>query len=138
MNRTGFPTKNSTYDADLVKLCDKAGVKKLSMHDLCHTMATRYCERPGANYKALSEMLGHKSTQITMDLYVHNTDVALEKEMEAYSNYHEAQLGERKVDDDIDVSPEIKARIRSEYKEELLAELEEEIRDKILKELNEN
>ena len=93
-------------------------------------MATRYCERLGANYKALSEMLGHKSTQITMDLYVHNTDVALEKEMEAYSNYHEAQLGERKVDDDIDVSPEIKARIRSEYKEELLAELEEEIREK--------
>lgn len=79
MNRTGFPTKNSTYDADLVKLCDKAGVKELSMHDLCHTMATRYCERLGANYKALSEMLGHKSTQITMDLYVHNTDVTLEK-----------------------------------------------------------
>ena len=111
MNRTGFPTKNSTYHADLVKLCDKARVKKLYMHDLCHTMATRYCERPGANYKALSEMLGHKSTQITMDLYVHNADVALEKEMEAYSNYHEAQLGERKVDDEIDVSPEIKARI---------------------------
>ena len=60
------------------------------------------------------------------------------KKMEAYSNYHEAQLGERKVDDEINVSPEIKARIRTEYKEELLAELEEEIREKNLKELNEN
>ena len=29
--------------------------------------------------------------------------------MEAYSNYHEAQLGERKVDDEINVSPDVKA-----------------------------
>lgn len=137
LNRTGFPTKNSTYNADLVKLCKKAGVKVLSMHDLRHTMCTRYMERPGASVKALSQMVGHKSTNITYDLYVHNTDATLEREMEAYSNYLAAQLGERTVSDEVDVSPEVKARIRAEYKEELLAELEEEIREKILKELKE-
>lgn len=48
-----------------------------------------------------SEMLGHKSTQITMDLYVHNTDATLEREMEAYSNYLAVQLGERVADDEM-------------------------------------
>ena len=135
LNRTGFPTKNSTYNADLVKLCDKAGVKRLSMHDLRHTMCTRYMERPNASVKALSQIVGHKSTNITYDLYVHNTDATLEREMEEYSNYLAAQLGERTVEDEVDVSPEVKARIRAEYKAELLEELEEEIREKVLKEL---
>ena len=28
LNRTGYPTKNSTYDAALVKRCEQAGVKR--------------------------------------------------------------------------------------------------------------
>ena len=29
INRTGYPTKNSTYDAALTKRCEKAGVKNV-------------------------------------------------------------------------------------------------------------
>ena len=86
INRTGFPTKNSTYDAALVKRCEKAGIKRVSMHDLRHTFATRFVEASN-NYKYLSVMLGHSSIKITMDLYVHQTDESQVKEADKFIEY---------------------------------------------------
>lgn len=86
LSRKGLPIKNSTYDAALVKRCSKAGVKVLSMHDLRHTFATRFVES-SSNYKFLSEMLGHSSIKITMDLYVHVTDETRISEIEKFAAY---------------------------------------------------
>lgn len=71
--RTGMPNKNSSYDTHLYKICDKAGVKRISMHALRHTYATRAIER-GMNPKVLQKLLGHANLQTTMDRYVHVTD----------------------------------------------------------------
>ena len=71
--RTGMPAKNSSYDTHLDKLCERAGIKHISMHGLRHTFATRAIER-GVNPKALQKILGHRSLQVTMDTYVHVTD----------------------------------------------------------------
>lgn len=68
--RTGMPTKNSSYDTHLYKLCDKAGIERISMHSLRHTYATRAIER-NVNPKMLQKLLGHSSLQMTMDRYVH-------------------------------------------------------------------
>lgn len=89
INRTGFPTKNSTYDAALVKRCEQAGIKRISMHDLRHTMATRFCEQPMPNYKFLSKMLGHSSIKITLDLYVHLDEETKIEAIESFSDYLE-------------------------------------------------
>lgn len=86
INRTGYPTKNSTYDAALVKRCDKAEVKRVSMHDLRHTMATRFCEC-STDYKRLSRILGHSSVKITIDIYVHETEQSIEEATAKFSNY---------------------------------------------------
>ncbi|MBQ9550099.1 MAG: site-specific integrase [Lachnospiraceae bacterium] len=86
INRTGYPTKNSTYDTALGKRCEKAGIKKVSMHDLRHTFATRFVEASN-NYKYLSVMLGHSSIKITMDLYVHQTEESQALETEKYMSY---------------------------------------------------
>lgn len=93
LNRTGYPTKNSTYDAALTKRCEAAGVKRLSMHDLRHTMATRYCEN-STNYKYLSQMLGHSSIKITLDTYVHNTEKSACTETEHFSGYMNDLFGD--------------------------------------------
>lgn len=86
INRTGYPTKNSTYDAALTKRCEKAGIKKLSMHDLRHTMATRFTEQ-STDYKRLSAMLGHSSIKITVDTYVHETQDSIDVATDKFSSY---------------------------------------------------
>ena len=68
--RTGMPSKNSSYDTHLYKLCEEAEIKHISMHVLRHTFATRAIER-GVQPKVLQKLLGHSSIQMTMDRYVH-------------------------------------------------------------------
>lgn len=46
---------------------------KITFHALRHTFATRWIEC-GMDIKSLSEVLGHTSVQITLDLYVHSSD----------------------------------------------------------------
>ena len=60
----------------LYKLCEKANIRKISMHALRHTYATRAIER-GVQPKVLQKLLGHASIKTTMDRYVHVTDHAL-------------------------------------------------------------
>lgn len=79
--RKGEPVKNSTYDAALFKICDKAGIRRFSMHVLRHTFATR-CIEAGMIPKTLQKILGHANIGITMNLYVHVTEEEKTKEME--------------------------------------------------------
>ena len=79
--KKGEPVKNSTYDTALFKICDKAGIKRFSMHVLRHTFATR-CIEAGMLPKTLQKILGHSNIGITMNLYVHITEDEKLKEMD--------------------------------------------------------
>lgn len=54
------------YDEFLLK----NGIPKLNFHCLRHTFATQLVEN-GANYKSVSEILGHASVHTTLNMYVH-------------------------------------------------------------------
>ena len=73
--------KNSTYDTALFKICDKAEIRKFSMHILRHTFATR-CIEAGMIPKTLQKILGHSNIGITMNLYVDATEEEKTKEMD--------------------------------------------------------
>ena len=52
------------------KVTDKAHLPRLRVHDLRHTAATLLLLK-GVPAKVVSEMLGHASVAITLDLYSH-------------------------------------------------------------------
>lgn len=83
--KDGTPMKNSAYDSELFYYCDKAGIKRFSMHTLRHTFATR-CIESGMRPKTLQIILGHANIGITMNLYVHVTDDEKAKEIQSIEN----------------------------------------------------
>lgn len=86
--RTGEPTKNSSYDTHLYKLCDEAGIERFCMHALRHTYATRAIEY-GVQPKVLQQLLGHSNIKMTMDRYVHVTEESM---LEAVQNFGQQQI----------------------------------------------
>lgn len=70
-----------TYEYRFHKMLDECGINQIKYHSLRHTFATRCIEATG-DYKSLSEMLGHSSVAITMDLYVHPSDDIKRKQIE--------------------------------------------------------
>lgn len=59
-----------TYRNFYSQFMDSLDIRKLNFHYLRHTFATR-CIECGADYKTVSEILGHANVNITMNLYVH-------------------------------------------------------------------
>ena len=60
----------SVYRYQFVPLVHRAGVPHIRFHDLQHTSATLML-LAGVPVKVVSEMLGHSSISITLDLYAH-------------------------------------------------------------------
>lgn len=58
------------YQYFFKRVLQEAGVRHVKFHTLRHTFATR-CVELGMDVKTLSEILGHSSTNITMNYYVH-------------------------------------------------------------------
>ncbi len=67
---TGKPMEPQNLRYHLQRACAACGLTGVHFHTLRHTFATR-CVEAGCEIKVLSEMLGHASTRITLDRYVH-------------------------------------------------------------------
>ncbi len=76
----GRPITNQRFNRCLKKVCDKASIRRISMHILRHTFATR-CIEAGMKIKTLETLMGHSSIGITMDRYAHTTEDEREKEI---------------------------------------------------------
>ncbi len=80
--RTGMPTKNSSYDTHLWKLCDEAGIRHISMHTFRHTLATMLIEN-GVKPKTVQKILGHEHLATTNDTYVGSSEESVFEAMKA-------------------------------------------------------
>ncbi|NDO18454.1 site-specific integrase [Lachnospiraceae bacterium MD329] len=63
-------TKRNIYRAFNDRLKKAKITTHLTIHSMRHSFATRLLEK-GADIKTVSELLGHKSIQITLDIYSH-------------------------------------------------------------------
>jgi integrase len=63
-------TSHQQAGRQLAALCKKAGVPALSPHSLRHTFASVALSR-GVKLPAVSKMLGHANTRVTLDVYTH-------------------------------------------------------------------
>lgn len=79
-NKKGAIPNPRTVQKRFEKLTQKIGIKGAHMHTLRHTFAMRCLER-GMGYKALSEILGHSSSAITIKCYDNCTKESKEKIM---------------------------------------------------------
>lgn len=82
-NENGKLCDKNALNRTLNLITKRAKIRHLSMHCLRHTFATR-CIEAGMKPKTLQRILGHKSINTTMNLYVHVTNEELHKEMNKF------------------------------------------------------
>lgn len=73
LNTKGKPVSSHDIDISFYQLLKRCGVEKKKrhgVHSLRHTFATRLIEQ-GVPIKVVSELLGHSSTSVTLNIYVH-------------------------------------------------------------------
>lgn len=72
-NELGRPIEASNMiRRSFLPLLKRAGLARIRFHDLRHTAATLLLGR-GVHPKIVSEMLGHSTVAITLDIYSHVT-----------------------------------------------------------------
>ncbi len=74
-----------TYEYRFHKILNECNIPKINYHALRHTFATRSVEA-NADIKLLSEILGHASVAITMDIYVHPSNENKRNQIEKIVN----------------------------------------------------
>lgn len=79
--KNGEPMDVRTYRRRFKRLLKKAGIPDIQFHALRHTFSTRAIE-VGMDYRTLSEILGHSSVAITLDLYAHSLDAHKRMQMD--------------------------------------------------------
>ncbi|MDO4491894.1 MAG: tyrosine-type recombinase/integrase [Lachnospiraceae bacterium] len=67
----GTIIRNPSVNAEIRRICKRAGVEKFTSHAFRHTFATRFMEQRPQDFKILSEILGHSTVNITLNLYTH-------------------------------------------------------------------
>ncbi|MCH5213427.1 MAG: site-specific integrase [Oscillospiraceae bacterium] len=90
INRNGKFIEPRTYTRRFKKLLKLAGLPDMGYHCTRHTFATRALEI-GVDPKTLSEILGHSSVGITLNLYAHSLEEHKKKEIERLGNLFDKQ-----------------------------------------------
>ena len=67
------PRNPNTMQKKMRKVLERADCKRIRFHDLRHTFATMALEN-GMDVKTLSAMIGHVSSETTLNIYSHVTD----------------------------------------------------------------
>ncbi|WP_374717922.1 tyrosine-type recombinase/integrase [Neobacillus sp.] len=82
----GTPLPKSSLFNAFDRILKRAGLPKIDIHGLRHTHAVLLLES-GATMKYVQERLGHKSIQVTSDIYSHISEKIENDSMDTYEEY---------------------------------------------------
>ena len=88
-----IPMDPRTYQSFFKKVLAGAGVKERKFHAIRHTFATRALEL-GVDIKTLSEILGHSSVSITLNVYAHSLLEQKKIAIEKFNDMHITHMNE--------------------------------------------
>lgn len=88
---TEIPPDPRVYEKFFKNVLKNAGVKERKFHTTRHTFATRALE-VGVDIKTLSEILGHSSVTITLNIYAHSLMEQKMIAMDKLNNMHLKQM----------------------------------------------
>ena len=77
--------KQSTYHVSLKWACKKAGIRRITMHQLRHTAITNWINA-GMPIKTVQMLAGHHCAAFTLDRYVHVTEEDMAREIDKVSD----------------------------------------------------
>jgi len=69
-SKNNKPVPKRAFDRAYRQICSRAGIDPAGVHSLRHTFASKLF-RKGADIKTVSELLGHATTKITYNTYIH-------------------------------------------------------------------
>ena len=84
---TETPFDPRTYQKIYKRVLQKAGVKERKFHAIRHTFATRAMEL-GVDIKTLSEILGHSTVSMTLNVYAHSLFEQKKLAIDKLNNMH--------------------------------------------------
>lgn len=91
LSNKGGMVEVRAYRRRFKALLKAADLPDIKFHALRHTFSSRALE-VGMDYKTLSEILGHASVAITMDLYVHSLDEHKKNQMNKLNEIYKSSL----------------------------------------------
>lgn len=74
------------YQRKICELCKELNITGISTHSLRHTFATRCAER-GVTAKTVQHWLGHKTLEMTLNVYTHVNSDFEKKEIAKFDTY---------------------------------------------------
>lgn len=87
---TGNMVTHRSFQTCLDRILKRADLDHIGTHSLRHTFASILIESEG-NIKAVSDLLGHGSTSITYNTYVHSNSNALKKTVQILDSIYDTQ-----------------------------------------------
>ena len=78
------PVESRTMQYRFARILKNANLPSVHFHSLRHLFASN-CVAMGFDVKALSEILGHSSVELTLNRYVHSSMEQKQKYMEKFS-----------------------------------------------------
>ncbi len=78
--------KQSTYHVSLKWACKKAGIRRITMHQLRHTAITNWIQIAHLPIKTVQMLAGHHCAAFTLDRYVHVTEEDMAREIDKVSD----------------------------------------------------